>query len=102
MTSIIERLSKLDGPDSHAVTSNFSGYVVLPPLNPWEQEYKGLIYREIVMNSFAPSPERSWRRLIGYEVPREEVSIRTQRLHDRGYRIAKVNVEILEASSHDE
>lgn len=76
----------------------FSGFVVLQPLNPWDAKHKDLIYADMAMSSFARTPELSWRKFIGYSVARTEAAIRIQRYHDRGYRVAKVDVEILEPS----
>ena len=74
--------------------TNFTGYIILPPLNPWEEKDKALIYRDMAMGTFARSPELSWRKFIGYDVEQKEVAIKIQRYHDKGYRITKVSVEV--------
>lgn len=73
------------------------GYVIVPPLNSWDQQHKDSIWGSYYP-SFGLTPVEAWRRYIHRDNFKDmDFGIVVQRFHDRGYRVKKATLEI-----HDE
>lgn len=70
------------------------GYVVVPPLNPWDKKE---LWLDFGYKTFAVNPAASWHRFTGLDLSNPETSMRIQRWHDKGYRVKRATMEI-----HDE
>lgn len=77
------------------------GFVILPPLNPWDRRNSDLIYRNQAPGTFGETPESAWRRFIGAKTPLLDVSTKIQRLHDRGWRLAPARLTVSMQLSED-
>lgn len=73
-----------------------NGYVIVPPLSPWNEKHKEQIWLGNY-SSFETSAVKAWRRYTGNRYNKSDLSIIIQRYHDRGYRVKKATLEI-----HDE
>lgn len=70
------------------------GYVIVPPLNSWDEQHKDKIWSNYYP-SFALTPVDAWRRYIHPDNTKDtDFSIVVQRFHDRGYRVKKATLEI--------
>lgn len=78
-----------------------NGYVIVPPLNQWDEEHKDQIWSDFAYRTFGVSPTQAWTKFIGPASgileEKYETSMRIQRWHDKGYRVKKATMEI-----HDE
>ena len=73
------------------------GYVIVPPLNSWDEKNKDAIWAR-GYPSFARTPVEAWHRHIHPDQTKDKgFSIVVQRFHDMGYRVKKATLEI-----HDE
>jgi hypothetical protein len=70
------------------------GFVIVPPLNKWDEKYKDLIWGDAGHPTFGRSPHAAWRRFMGpnHNVKNAtedaaEFSRKVQFFFDRGYRI---------------
>jgi len=75
--------------------TKLEGYVIVPPLSPWDKKYSDQIWLDIGYPSFGKTPTEAWRRYIHpSQYEHIDFSILVQRLHDRGYRVKKATLEI--------
>lgn len=75
------------------------GYVIVPPLSSWDEKHKEEIWAEMSYGSFGKTPSEAWRRSIHpSQYDALDFSIIVQRWFDRGYRVKKATLEILEES----
>jgi hypothetical protein len=71
------------------------GYVVVPPLNKWDEPNKQEIWGSLGYPSFGKTPVEAWKRYIHpSQYEHIDFSIIVQRCHDRGYRIKEAILEI--------
>ncbi|MBJ6722459.1 hypothetical protein I2750_19860 [Bacillus sp. PR5] len=77
------------------------GYVILPPLNPWDRRNSDLIYRDRAPGTFGETPMEAWRRCVGAKTPLLDVSTKIQRLHDRGWRLTAARITVSMTFSED-
>lgn len=75
-------------------TLTIDGFVILPPLSPWDKHKGDLIYRNQAPGTFGETPEAAWRRFIGAKTPLLDVSVKIQRFHDRGWRLSPARFTI--------
>lgn len=75
------------------------GYVIVPPLNPWDEEYHDLIITHSSYRTFGRTATEAWMRFIGFQHFQTDIDrpIIIQKWHDKGYRVKKATLEI-----HDE
>lgn len=75
------------------------GYVIVPPLSPWDQHHKEEIWLSMSYGSFGRTPVEAWKRSIHSSQHNVlDFSVIVQRWFDRGYRVKKATIEILEES----
>lgn len=70
------------------------GFVILPPLSPWDKQKGDLIYRDQAPGTFGETPEAAWRRFIGHKGNLLDVPTKIQRYHDRGWRLSPARITI--------
>lgn len=72
------------------------GFVIVPPLNPWDEKNKDKIWLDMAYTTFEPKEAHAWNRFIGYAHGDPDRSIKIQYWHDRGYRLKKATLEIID------
>ena len=79
----------------HSNIIELEGYVIVPPLSPWDKSYKDIILADMSYPSFAKTPTEAWKRHI-HPSQYEHIDFGTivQRWHDRGYRVKKAKLQI--------
>ncbi len=75
-------------------TLTIDGFVILPPLAPWDKRKGDLIYRDQAPGTFGETPEAAWRRFIGHKGNLLDVPTKVQRFHDRGWRLNRARITI--------
>ncbi|MRN43425.1 MULTISPECIES: hypothetical protein [unclassified Brucella] len=70
------------------------GFVILPPLDPWDRQNSDIIYRNQAPGTFGETPEAAWRRFIGARTPLLDVAMKIQRFQDRGWRLCPARFTI--------
>jgi hypothetical protein len=78
-------------------TYYLDGWVIVPPLSPWDVKHKDKIWPEMSHGTFAQTARQAWRKHCQTNlVPLDEgeLSIRIQRWHDGGYRAKQARLEI--------
>ncbi|MEN5278885.1 hypothetical protein ABE527_18310 [Brucella sp. TWI432] len=75
-------------------TLTIDGFVILPPLSPWDKHKGDLIYRDQAPGTFGETPELAWRKFIGHKGNMLDVSTKIQRYHDRGWRLSPARITI--------
>jgi len=72
------------------------GFVIVPPLSPWDAKNKALIWGDMAYPSFSPNEAGAWNRFIGpSHAASDDRSAIIQRFFDRGYRIRSAILEIM-------
>lgn len=81
------------------------GFVIVPPVNKWDEKNKDLIWRDSSYHSFGQTPHEAWRRFMGPNrgvknatEDAAEFSRKVQFYFDRGYRIKKARMIVDESS----
>ncbi|WP_294930559.1 hypothetical protein [uncultured Paracoccus sp.] len=71
------------------------GFVIVPPLSPWDEKHRDEIWGYIPPNTFGRTEAEAWRRNAG-AASRDpgEFAILVQRWHDRGYRVKRATMVI--------
>jgi hypothetical protein len=73
------------------------GYVIVPPLNPWDEKHREKIILDMAYCTFHPSSSHVWNRFMGIDaLDAGERARRVQYWFDRGYRIKKATLEIID------
>ena len=71
------------------------GFVIVPPLSPWDGKNRAIIWGDMGYPSFSDSEVGAWNRFIGpAAAASEDRSVIVQRYHDRGYRLKPAAMEI--------
>ena len=70
------------------------GYVVVPTVNQWNN--KEAVWLGMGYSSFGKTPIEAWSNFTGYTYDDPDRSIKIQRWHDRGYRLKKATLEIID------
>jgi hypothetical protein len=73
------------------------GYVVVPPLNPWDEKHKEQIWLGLSYSTFSATAHGAWQKHGRIEYGDPDRSKKIQHWHNIGYRIKKATLEI-----HDE
>lgn len=79
-------------------TATLVGYVIVPPISPWDEKHRDAIELDHAKRTFGQTPEEAWgihcRRGMD-AIDAQEFSRRVQHWHDRGYRVrdAKLTIE---------
>lgn len=76
------------------------GYVIVPPLNPWNEKNKDRIIPHMSYDTFSLTPAEAWSRHIRKPIGDIDFPIMVQRWHDKGYRVKNATLEIHNAE-HD-
>ncbi len=63
------------------------GYVIVPPLSPWDEKHAHKIIPEVSYNSFSTTSYSTWAKHCNLPTTHEDFSKRVQSWHDRGYRL---------------
>lgn len=76
------------------------GWVIVPPLNEWDKEYKDRIWDKSY-SSFATTTVEAWKRHI-HPSQYEYIDFGTivQRWFNQGYRPMKAKLEIYDETTH--
>lgn len=73
------------------------GFVIVPPLSPWDEKNKSLIWADMAYPTFSPNEAGAWNRFIGpAKAACDDREMVIQRFHDRGYRLKVAKLEIEE------
>lgn len=78
-------------------TYHLDGWVIVPPLSPWDIKHKDKIWLETSYGTFAQTAGEAWRKHCQtnlVHLDKGELSIRIQRWHDKGYRAKRARLEI--------
>jgi hypothetical protein len=67
------------------------GYVVVPPVNAWDN--REVVFPLLSYNTLGKTPTEAWLRFLQTTV---FDSLRVNRAIDRGYRLRRASMEILE------
>lgn len=71
------------------------GYVIVRPVNPWDEDKKDFIIPRMAYSTFGLTPTEAWARHIGSNHATDpDFSIKVQRWHDNGYRLKRATLEI--------
>ena len=71
------------------------GFVIVPPLSPWDEKNKALIWADMAHGTFGATEREAWQRQVRDPgLSDGEMAMRIQRWHDRGYRIKSARIEI--------
>lgn len=70
------------------------GFVIVPPINPWDEKNKDKIWIDMGYSSFGKNAVEAWLRFTGYPVDDPDWSRKIQHWHDRGYRLKKAAMVI--------
>lgn len=77
----------------------FEGYAIIGPVSPWDEEHKEAIQMDLAKRTIGSTPAEAWsihcRRGLD-NIDAGEFSRRVQYWHDRGYRVARVSLSIIE------
>lgn len=77
----------------------FEGYAIIPPVSPWDEKHKEAIQMDAARRTIGSTPGEAWsihcRRGLD-NIDAGEFSHRIQHWHDRGYRLARVSLSIIE------
>lgn len=84
-------------------TYTLEGWVIVPPLSPWDVKHKDKIWPHSSYGTFGQTSAEAWRRHIGRPDDPQlreagEVSRRIQLWHDGGYRAKRARLEIIDES----
>lgn len=72
-----------------------SGYVIVPPINEWDEPHKDSIWGRMSYPSFGRTPVEAWKRIIHpSQYEHTDFGTIVQRWHDRGYRVKEATLEI--------
>ena len=72
------------------------GFVIVPPLSPWDEKHRDEIWGYIPPSTFGRTEADAWRRHIrdrACPTP-GEIAMRVQRWQDRGYRVKRATMVI--------
>lgn len=86
------------------------GWVVVPPISPWDEKNRELIVADVSFSSFGRTPVEAWKHHIGPPTRKDiedrfEFSRKVQFWFGRGYRLREATMEIyddLPDEEHDE
>jgi hypothetical protein len=77
------------------------GYVIVPPLNPWNENNKDKIIPHMSYDTFSLTPAQAWSKHTRKDIRDIDFPIMVQRWHDRGYRVKKAFIGIDYAENSD-
>jgi hypothetical protein len=70
------------------------GYVIVPPLSPWDEKNKDMIIPDMSYRSFDKTAPKAWSNHTGIAITDIEFSKRIQAWYDHGYRVKKAKLTI--------
>ena len=70
------------------------GYVIVPPVSPWDEKHKESIWLNFSYSNFGLNPAEAWRNFLDRAISDPDVSKAIQEFHDRGYRVKKATLEM--------
>lgn len=88
--------------DEKLTSYTLEGWVIVPPLSPWDVQHKDKIWPEMSYSSFGKTAAEAWRRHVRTSIDDSslnetgEFSRRVQFWHDRGYRAKTAKLEIFD------
>lgn len=71
-----------------------NGYVIVPPLSPWDEKHADKIIPQMSYRNLGNTPPEAWSRFMGTNQTDLEWSRKVQHWHDRGYRVKKATLDI--------
>lgn len=73
------------------------GYVIVPTVNPWDEKNRDKIWLDTAYSTFHPSSTHVWNRFTDMvDLHPGERAKRVQYWFDRGYRVKKATLEIID------
>lgn len=72
------------------------GYVIVTPINQWDEKHREKIISHMSYRTFGLTPTEAWLRFTGHpqnDIDRPRI---IQKWHDKGYRLKKATLEILD------
>jgi len=76
----------------------FSGYAIVPPVSPLDENYKEAIQMDHARRTIGATEAEAWAIHCQFGIKYVEPSVRSriiQNWHDRGYRVVPVRVEFI-------
>ena len=70
------------------------GYVIVPPLSPWDEKNAQFIIPEMSYGSLGKTATEAWMKHCNVSVEDINFSTKVQKWHDRGYRLKKAKLTI--------
>lgn len=77
----------------------FQGYAIIPPISPWDEKHREEIQMDSARRTIGATPGEAWSIHCQRGVDRldhQEFGQRVQHWHDRGYRLVRVSLSIVE------
>ncbi|MDP0929022.1 hypothetical protein Q0601_17695 [Paracoccus onubensis] len=71
------------------------GFVIVPPLSPWDKEHHDKIWAMLAPNSFGRTEAEAWRRHHFRGTSPQDFSQHVQHWFARGYRVKCARMEIV-------
>ena len=75
---------------------NIDGFVIVPPLNPWDEKDRDNIIPRMSYNTFSLTATEAWARHVQCQPSDTDFSWKVQRWHDKGYRLRDATLTIKE------
>jgi hypothetical protein len=73
---------------------HIDGFVIIPPLNPWDEKNRDVIIPAMSYNTFALTATEAWARHAQVQPREDDFSRRVQAWHDHGYRLKEATLTI--------
>jgi hypothetical protein len=70
------------------------GYVIVPPLSPWDEKNKDKIIPDMSCHTFGKTATEAWSRQSHTSPMDIDFSTKVQTWHDKGYRLKKAKLTI--------
>lgn len=70
------------------------GYVIVPPLNQWDEKHRDLIITHSSYRTFGRTAPEAWIRFTGFQQADIDRPAMIQKWHDKGYRVKRATLEI--------
>lgn len=81
---------------------NIDGFVIVPPLNPWDEKYRDIIIPRMSYHTFDLTATLAWAKHIQCQPSVSDFSWKVQKWHDLGYRLRDATLTVKEERQNDE
>lgn len=73
-----------------------AGYVIIPPISTWDEKHRDAIIPEMSYSTFGKTPTEAWVKMLRTVYSDADLSVKIQRAFDKGYRLKKAKMIVLE------